>query len=205
MDRSPFIAGCSIISTHKGAKRFSKSDIAKQVVATFPRCHCYMVWWRCKSTWLKCPPLSKRAVKKRPRWKVSEKDQWTRGRSEVKCLFDPPVQSVASAMATDAEMCPTLASQARIPTLKFHSFWRHPLVRPYFLFIQMMSGPAIYWKPSHLHSYINISCRSFQNYSQTERNIFSLWGNCRLVTSASSENHRGKLALSPAVSCQIHL
>lgn len=88
--------------------------------------------------------LSEMFVKKLPEWKVSETDLWEK--SEVKCLFDPPVGSTASAMAIDAEMCSTLSSQGRISTLKFHSFWKHLLGRPYFLFIQMISEPTIHFK-----------------------------------------------------------
>lgn len=157
-----------------------------------------------KNALAEMPSLSETFVTKLPSWKVSEVHHCKRERSEVKCPCDPPVWSIASAMAIEAEMCPTLASQARISTLKFHSFWKHPLARPYFLCIQMMSEPAIHFKAFTSPQPYNISCHLFQNYSQDRGNIFSLWGTCRLVTSPSSGNHRWKLALLSEVSCQMH-
>lgn len=90
--------------------------------------------------------LSEMFVQKLPESKFSEIDHWKGEKSEVKCLYDPPVWSITSAMAIGAEMCSTLSSQGRISTLKFHSLWKHPLGRPYFLFIQMMSASAIHLK-----------------------------------------------------------
>lgn len=144
-------------------------------------------------------------MKKLHPWKPSETDHCNRERCEVECLFDPPVRSIASAMAIDAEMNSTAASQARISTLKFHSFWKHPFVRPYFLFIQLMSEPASHFKDLTSSQAYNTLCCLFQKQFTTEGNIFSLWGHRRLVTSPSSENHRRKWALSSAVNCQMHL